>query len=63
MESDSEIATVEEEGEKTAEIKETAEGNVRFAEHSAGQASTWQHISKHKICDTTIILPVTKTIA
>ena len=63
MESDGEITTVEEEGDKTAETEETAEGNVRFAKQSAGQASTWQHISKHKICDTTIVLLATKTIA
>lgn len=62
MESDGEITTVEEEGDKTAETKETAEGNVRSTKQSAGQASTWKHISKHKIRDTTLILLMAKTI-
>jgi hypothetical protein len=61
-----EIATVEqeeeEEEEETEQINETAENNVRFAKQRAGQASTWQHISKHKIRDTTIFLPGFKTI-
>ena len=51
-----EIATVEQEGEETEQINETDEDNVRFATQRAGQASTWQHISKHKIRDTTIVL-------
>jgi hypothetical protein len=58
-----EIATVEqEEEEETEQINETAENNVRFATQRAGQASTWQHINKHKIRDTTIFLPRIKTI-
>ncbi|MFN7334259.1 MAG: hypothetical protein ACK5TC_04280 [bacterium] len=56
------ISTVEREAVVKTEINETVETKVRFATQRAGQASTWQHMSKHKIRDTTIFLPWIKTI-
>jgi hypothetical protein len=49
--------------DKTAENKDAAEDSVRFVTQRAGQASTWQHISKHKIRETKIVLLRFKTIS